>query len=318
MKKLILTQFFLIIISIGFSQQIPQFSQYTRNHFFINPAAAGSYDIVDINIFGRSQWSGFDNSPKSSFVNFSTSIKQKKNGYYNTDLTNLSDVGTGFLKHAIGAQFQMDEYGAFQNMNFSGVYAIHVPINKKINVSFGTKIGFSNNNFISSRAEIKEGTNDNTYIDYTRNNSNNFIFNLGTGLYVYSTRFFFGIAADQLTKNLVKVGSASTNFDPQIYYNTIGGVKLKLNNKVIVTPSFLIKYMTPAPISIEGSIQVEYNKRFWAGISYRNTDAIVGMLGMNINQKMKFGYSYDYSVSRFNRYSSGSHELFLGIMLGNK
>ena len=57
---------------------------------------------------------------------------------------------------------------------------------------------------------------------------------------------------------------------------------------------------------------------FWAGISYRNTDAIVGMLGMNINQKMKFGYSYDYSVSRFNRYSSGSHELFLGIMLGNR
>jgi hypothetical protein len=40
------------------------------------------------------------------------------------------------------------------------------------------------------------------------------------------------------------------------------------------------------------------------------------MVGLNINKKLKFGYSYDYSVSRFNQYSSGGHELVLGIMLG--
>ena len=315
MKKIILTQSFLILVSIGFSQQIPQVSQYMRNHFFINPAAAGSYDFVDINLSGRSQWTGFDNSPKSSFANLTTPINQKKIVYHTTNFKYSPEVGCGKTKHAIGLQFQLDEYGAFQNMNCSGAYAIHLPINNKINVSFGTKIGFSNYTFISSRAEVKDAENDKTYLDYTSNNSNKFIFNLGTGLYMYSKRFFIGIAADQITKGFVSFGgSSSVNFDPQVYYNAIGGVTLKLSNNVSISPSFLIKYMLHAPLSSEGSIKVEYNKRFWAGISYRNSNTIIGMLGMNINTKLKFGYSFDYSLSRFNNYSHGSQELVLGIM----
>jgi hypothetical protein len=40
------------------------------------------------------------------------------------------------------------------------------------------------------------------------------------------------------------------------------------------------------------------------------------MAGLNINNKFKFGYSYDFSLSRFNNLSSGGHEIVLGLMLG--
>jgi type IX secretion system PorP/SprF family membrane protein len=314
MKKILIVKFLLIIVSISFSQQIPQYSQYLRNHFFINPAAAGSYDFVDINLYGRSQWTGFDNSPKSSFASLTTSLKQRKKGYYNSSVTNFSEVGMGKMKHAIGAQIQLDEYGAFQNMNCSGTYALHIPITNKLNISFGTKIGFSNYNFLSSRAETIEPTSDNTYLEFTRINSNKYIVNLGAGLYLYSKRFFFGISADQLTKDLVSFGLSTINIDAKIYYNIVGGIKIKATKDIVITPALLVKYMSPHLLSIESSIQVEYNKRFWAGISYRNKDAIIGMFGMNVNSKMKFGYSFDYAVSRFNKYSYGSHELVLGIM----
>jgi type IX secretion system PorP/SprF family membrane protein len=224
------------------------------------------------------------------------------------------EVGTGKFKHAIGGQVLADQYGAFRKMQFSGTYAIHIPISKTVNMSFGTKVGLSNNTFIQNRALVLDPDIDKTYVTYTSNNSRNNILDLGAGLYLYSNRFFIGVAADQLTKNLVKLGSGSANFDSKMYFNAIGGLKLKLNNNVTISPSFLVKYMSPAPLTIECSVQLEYLKRFWAGISYRNTDAIIGMFGMNVNSKMKFGYSFDYAVSRFNKYSYGSHELVLGIM----
>jgi hypothetical protein len=77
-----------------------------------------------------------------------------------------------------------------------------------------------------------------------------------------------------------------------------------------------MKKMTPAPLSIEGSLQVEYKEWLWVGVSYRNKDAIIGMVGMNISERFKLGYSYDYSLSRFNNFTSGGHELVLGLMLG--
>ena len=77
-----------------------------------------------------------------------------------------------------------------------------------------------------------------------------------------------------------------------------------------------MKYSSPSPVAIEGTIQAEYKQRFWMGVSYRNTDAIVGMVGLTISNMFKFGYSYDYSISKFNQYSQGGHELVLGIMLG--
>jgi hypothetical protein len=74
--------------------------------------------------------------------------------------------------------------------------------------------------------------------------------------------------------------------------------------------------MSPAPVSIDVNLQAEYNEWLWFGFGYRHTDAVIGMLGMNISNRFKFGYSYDFSLSKFNNYTSGGHELTLGIMLG--
>jgi|GEM_PF-6127218 len=43
--------------------------------------------------------------------------------------------------------------------------------------------------------------------------------NLGAGFYFYSEKLFLGVAADQLTKNLVKFGSGTANFEPKIHFN---------------------------------------------------------------------------------------------------
>jgi type IX secretion system PorP/SprF family membrane protein len=319
---------FLACLTTLNAQQTPQYSQYLRNQFMVNPGAAGIYDFTDITMSGRWQWIGFGDEPRTAFLSVTAPLSITKRIPYNPALrisngpVRNPEIKTGKIKHAIGGTLVADQYGAFRKLQFSGTYAIHLPITKTYNMSFGTRIGLSNNTFLADKAQVLNvvdpglGYTDDTYDNFIQDQTSKFILDIGAGLYVYSNRFFIGVAADQLTKNMVNFGSASANFDPQMYFNATGGIKLKANDNFTITPAFILKYMTPAPISLEATLQVEYKEWLWAGVSYRNTDAIVGMVGLNINKKLKFGYSYDYSVSRFNQYSSGGHELVLGIMLG--
>lgn len=310
-----------LVIGTAFSQQMPQYSQYLRNQFMINPGAAGVYNFTDITLSGRMQWVGFKNAPITSYASFTTLIGKKEKIRYNpgirisTGPVRNPEIKTGKLKHAVGAQLVADQYGAFQKLNFSGTYAIHLPLTSKFNMSFGAKLGLTNNSFIQSRAVVLNQSTDIPYQDFSNTNLNRNIMNIGSGLYIYSNRTFFGISADNLTKDMIKFGNGAINFDTKMHFNITAGHKFNVNDNVTLTPALLMKYMSPAPSTIEGSLQVEYLEWLWAGISYRHKDAVVGMVGLNISQRFKFGYSYDFSISRFNSYSSGGHELVLGIML---
>ena len=55
-----------------------------------------------------------------------------------------------------------------------------------------------------------------------------------------------------------------------------------------------------------------YEKKFWAGLSYRFSDAIVPMLGIHLSFGMSIGYSYDIPLGGNSyRYNTGSHEIMV-------
>ena len=41
-----------------------------------------------------------------------------------------------------------------------------------------------------------------------------------------------------------------------------------------------------------------YNNKFWGGVNYRVEDAVVTMLGLNVNEHLHFGFAYDIPVSK--------------------
>lgn len=328
MKNLILT----VIIGVGsfaFGQQLPQFSQYSRNQFMVNPGAAGIYDFVDVTIGGRYQWLGFDNAPRTAYAYGAAVLNREKIRYNPGIRTSAGPIqypkaNTGNLKHALGAQIVADEYGAFRKISFSGTYAIHIPLSKTHNLSFGTKLGLSNNSFMKDRAVLLSSTpgyqgpviTDQVYDDFAADQSSINFLDIGAGLYFYSNEMFVGVSADGLTRDMVTFGSGTANFDPRIHMNVTGGFKIRLNDNLKLMPSALAKVVIGTPLSVEGSLQLEYQNRMWLGASYRHRDALVMMLGASISEKFKFGYSFDLSLSKFNNYTAGGHELVLGIMIG--
>lgn len=326
--KRILVILSLVVSVNSFSQQIPQYSQYLRNQFMVNPAAAGVYDFVDVTMGGRWQWMGFGDEPRTAYLSVTSPVTRKPRPKYNPALRTSNgpvrnpEIKTGKFKHALGGQLIADQYGAFKKLQFSGTYALHLPITKKMNLSFGTRLGLSNNTFLKDKAQVLnvidagQGYTDQTYDGFIANQSSRYIMDLGVGLYLYSKKGFFGISADQLTKDLVEFGTGTANFNSQMHFNATAGMKFPLNENLTLTPAVLVKYMSPSPVSVEGSLQLEYKEWLWMGTSYRHKDAIVGMVGLNISDRFKFGYSYDFSLSRFNDFSGGGHEIVLGLMLG--
>lgn len=327
--KRILTILICGISSLTFGQQIAQYSQYFRNQFQVNPGAAGVYDFLDVTCANRWQWVGFGGNPRTNYIGGSTVIGKPKVTYnpgyrVSQGPVRNPEVGTGKLKHAIGGQFYADQYGAFREIQTSVTYAIHLPVSDKYNLSFGTKLGMSNNQFMQDKAVVLNPTDpyatyaggDADYDAYVQDMRSKYILNIDAGLYFYSNKNFLGVSATNLTKDMVSFGSGTANFDKQIHLQAIGGHKFKVNDNFTLMPAFLLKYMSPSPITIEGTLQGEYKEWLWAAVSYRNKDAIVGSLGLNVNNRFKFGYSYDRSVSQFQSLVSGGHEIVLGLMLG--
>lgn len=326
MKQLLTIACFFALYSAN-AQQVPQFSQYLRNQYLVNPAAAGVYDFVDVTVGGRLQWLGFDDAPKTSYLTISAPLSRTSRARYNPGLRISSgpvrnpEIKTGKLKHALGGQLIADQYGAFRQLRASVTYALHLPISRNYNLSFGTNLGLSNRTFLADRAQTLNMMTgaayvDNTYDNFVANTGSQNTLDLGAGLYLYSKKMFFGISADQLTKDFVKFGNVATTFDPNMHFQGTAGVKIPVSSDITLMPAVLAKYTQNAPLSIEGSLQFEYKEWLWIGASFRNQDALVAMAGLNISDRFKFGYSYDFNISRMQNYSAGGHELVLGLMLG--
>ena len=328
--KRILTILTVMTAFMSIGQQSAQYSQYIRNQYMINPGATGVEDHVSLTLGGRAQWVGLNDAPKTSYLYFSSPVDKLKGAHMKRTFGKLKrgnkrvkhpTIQRANISHAFGGQLLADQYGPFRTLKLMGSYAVHLPINRDYSFSFGTNLGLSSRSFIAEKAQVlsvmtNTGVFDQTYNTYAGNQSAQYTMDLDAGLYFYSDELFFGVSASQLTGDLVKFGNRTTNFDPKVHFFFTGGYQFQLNSRFTMTPAFLVKYVSPAPVSVEASVQFAYNDRFWFGTSYRHKDAVIAMLGANISDKFRIGYSFDLSISKLIKHTSGGHELVLGLMIG--
>ena len=73
----------------------------------------------------------------------------------------------------------------------------------------------------------------------------------------------------------------------------------------------LAKYVNQSPLSLDVSLNVLWKNKFEMGVSYRIEDSWSGIVNFRVNDSLRIGYSYDYTVSNLSEFNSGSHELIL-------
>lgn len=73
-----------------------------------------------------------------------------------------------------------------------------------------------------------------------------------------------------------------------------------------------------APLEYDLNVAALAYTMFWIGAGYRSGDSWNILTGYQINNQLRLGYSYDYTITKLKNYAGGTHELSLNYLLQYK
>lgn len=303
MKKILTTIALSVSGLLAFSQQDAQFSMNVFNRLAINPAYAGMNKALCGTLLYRQQWTNFPGAPK----------------------TGLFSIDYGRIFHGgIGLTVDQDQLGFDKTLKAKVAYSYHLPLGPGtlgIGIDAGMIQKAITGNFIApdGSTTISGGGIDQS-IPWSGTSSTTY--DVGFGLYYQTHNLYVGLSSLHLPEQqFTGTGSISTlkwnyKYKEARHYYVMAGYTFRPDPAWQITPSILLKSVASSS-QLDANLMVKWNNMVFGGLSYRISDAIVGIIGMEkpFTKKItaKFGYSYDITTSNIKKQSSGTHEIMLGF-----
>ena len=279
-------RYFLLFLLFFFAfnskaQQDPQFSQYIFNNLSFNPGSSGCETAIIATALHRSQWVGFDDAPVSTNFSVQSPLSILNGG-----------VGLNILTDKIGQN-------EFLSLNLSYAYQYEIYDGK---LGIGFSVGVIQDEIDGASIITQEPD---PSIPSSVDKASGLDF--GLGLFYSSEKLYVGVSSKHLNEPTISTSVDIINFKRH-YYLTSGYIH-SLNDKFDLKPSILIK-TEGVTSTVDITSLLEYNKKLWGGVTYRPSTRTVVLLGMNINEDLRFGFSYD--VPTISVSNSGTFEFMLG------
>lgn len=291
-KRIFLTTILLMVSVFIKAQQDPQFSQYMFTQLSINPGFAGSDDKINVYALTRQQWVGFmdKGAPQISVFNM--------------------DAAFSLFKLPLGAGISIKN----DVIGFNNDTEINISLAYKVNIGngilgIGIKGGIVNTDISGEWKYPDADGQDDPAIP--KNQKGMAMVDLGFGLFYKTNDLYLGVASTHL--NEAEFDLEQGNPSLQRHYYVSAGYDMALRNPLLeFKPSILVQSDGAySQLSINALLQ--YNKKIWGGVSWRTDNAIVGVLGIELFNWVKVGYSYDFVTSDLMSYNNGSHEIMMGF-----
>ena len=310
-NKLTKIIFTLLIVGLTGSTmaQDPHFSQFYANPLYLNPALAGSALTPRLTLNYRNQWPSLD----ANFVTYGAAYDQY-----------LPAINSG-----IGLSFMTDRagQGVLVSGGISALYSYRLKINREMFVNFGVKASFFQGRLdwsalqwpdqfdpirglVFETEEVAPASTSKSIVDFSAGM-----------VYTYKDIFFGGVSVDHLTQ------PSNGFYDDKLSklhmkVTLHGGAVIDLRNRkyrgarydrITVSPNIIYQQQDNFK---QLNVGVYFNKNpFFIGTWYRhditNADAIIVLLGFEY-KSLRFGYSYDVTVSKLQNNTGGAHEISLG------
>ena len=276
------------------AQTEPMYSQYMFNMLNINPAYAGSRSVPGMTSLFRKQWVGIPGAPQTSSISLDMPLNEDKAGL----AIQLLDDRLG-VERTTGAQLN---------------YAYRIKVSEKGILAMGLRVGLLN--YRANYSEVNTlAPNDPAFYQ----NVSGFLPAAGAGFYYMTDQFYAGVSVPSLLQtklNAQQQADVASKVNNLHFFATMGGV-FKISDDLKLKPSVLMKTVSGAPIEFDFNSNLWLQDKIAFGLSYRTGDAIVGMVEWQLNDQLRFGYDYDYTISKLNPYNQGTHEIMLRYEFGS-
>jgi type IX secretion system PorP/SprF family membrane protein len=284
---------FILVLAFGFTlstpciaQLDPIYAQYLNNPYILNPAYAGSSNMLNAQLQYRLQWAGFAGNPVTTNFNVHASFFQNKMG--------------------LGMQVIQDQIGENKNTEFNVAYAYKLELSSAT-LSFGLQAGLIN--YTNQIDELNiNNSGDPAFFNYSETN-----FNTGAGLMLMSDRFIVGLSAPRLLPATVSLDGESIDVYSRHYY-LFGSYMLMLSEKLRFKPATLLHVTSGVPLSVDLNANFTYLDNFSAGIFTRNFNTY-GLLVSAALNNFRFGYVLELPTEKSVGLNFTTHEFMLGIKL---
>jgi type IX secretion system PorP/SprF family membrane protein len=291
-KYLILSVVVICIRGTVKSQSDFDLSQRWFNESIYNPGATGNSFSTGVFFHSRAQWAGLDGAPITNALTVDTYAEP--------------------ISSAFGLSVYTDKIGYINSWSAKLSYAYFIFITENTSIALGLSAYLRNMNSRISPNMLNQ-SNDPT-INYSKVNE-------------YSPDFDFGLEF----KGPLKIGASIrhlmkyepiNSFFPNHSINvwTYASSRFNISHGISLEPT--VSYMYRDNVHrVEGGAIIYflknvsnfvYNDRFWIGGMYSLNKQFAVLAGVNLNKKVRLGYSFDYGTGDIATISKlGTHELFL-------
>jgi type IX secretion system PorP/SprF family membrane protein len=263
------------------------------NHLTVNPGFAGSNEAICASALHRQQYMGFEGYPVTTIFNVDAPIKSISSG--------------------LGLTIINDKAGNEKNVALKLAYAYKMDLGDG-KLGIGLNVGILNQSLDGEWITPSDLANDGGGNDPSipQANASHLAFDMALGVFYRTNDLYFGLSSTHLTQPKMDFDLSNASMIKRHYYITAGYFyQLPSNPLFEIRPSLFVK-SDGATAQIDVNATVLYNKMIWGGVTYRTSDAIIGMLGIELKNGIKVGYAFDVVTSKIGSYNRLSHEVILG------
>ena len=282
-KKIWITAILVTAVIFAHAQNDIQLSQQNFSRITYNPAATGNSEYLNVALFAREQWVGYDNAPSTHVLNAHKFFEKYKLG--------------------VGLQVINDKLGIENTFNIKMAYAYHVWLKEQMILSFGLSAGILYKSLDGSNLILQD---ENDPLSFNGNKMSKVKPDFDFGAELNTPKYGFGLSTTHIHTGL----KGSDNFNVPRHFYAYGKYIYKATDEITIIPQ-LGANATQYLITPELNTVCNYKDLFWGGFSWRMKDAFVIMAGAKVYPMLKIGYAYDIGMGPVKSYSSGSHEIML-------
>jgi type IX secretion system PorP/SprF family membrane protein len=292
MMRIILSLSLFLVAVTASAQQAATYSQYMFNMLAINPAYAGSHNMLSATALARFQNVGLPGAPNTQTFSAHSPLTHKR-------------MALGFL-------VVHDKLSIISQTGVNVSYAYRIPVSTKGSLSFGLQGGVSMYNAEYTSLDIYSNTNPNAASDPAFSQDiRTSRPNIGAGVY-YTTQYaYLGLSMPHMINNAFDRGE---NYQT-VYQNKpviiAGGYVFEINRLLKLKPNFLFKLIDGQPVEFDINANLLMDDVLWVGLSYKSSKQVGLLTQLQLTDQIQFGYSYTITAGPIRVVELGSHEVML-------